>query len=314
MSSVKKRITLQPKDKKEFIAEKIISRRKRNRKLYYLIKWQGFDESKNSWELAEHLDCHEMMRVYEENRKIEFRKRLSLRQYKSRKPKIKDEQEDTVDSEVNSTADETDKENSEGNKTELKKSLKFETQISKQKETENNAILQKDKAIKEAEKEAIIENSANLELTAKSDTEKQQQTSNANENEIEKVIDDLNTTERNVPEAELPTAEATENNDKECLEENSNKKSYEFINGRYLVTDFHNRDSVQTGFDRGLQVESILGATKVKGILYLVVKFLEDDEPQLIVSEVANKKIPQMVIKFYESCLTWDSDDEDMKK
>ncbi|KAM7344427.1 chromobox protein homolog 3-like [Cochliomyia hominivorax] len=155
------------RDKKEFIVEKILSSRMRNRRLEYLLKWKGFDDSENSWEPAKNLDCPEMIKLFEENQ---------------------------------------------------------------------------------------IETETRIEETA---------------------------------------------------------KSYEIINEKYLVTDFLTRDSVQTGFEKGLDVEHILGATNVKGCLYLVLKFQGDNEPQLIQAEIVNQKIPQMVIKFYERQLIWESDDEE---
>merc|ERR1712012_1299525 len=36
----------------EYILEKIIDKRKRKRKVQYLVKWEGYDEKDNTWEPA----------------------------------------------------------------------------------------------------------------------------------------------------------------------------------------------------------------------------------------------------------------------
>lgn len=321
MSALKKRTTLQPKREKESIVEKIVSRRKRNRKLYYLVKWQGCDESENSWELAENLECHEMMKVYEENRKIEFRKRLSLRQYKSRMSNTNQTVGDIAKSELSSNTDETDKENSLDNKTELKSPIKFEKQISKdsnskEKETKSDNEI-KDQNVKKREENTVEDKEI---LANESVIEKQKETAKTIEI-LKNDVANLKTSQESEQAEELTISSTQQSEQTEEVtisssvtannEQDDKENSFEIINDKYLVTDFLTRDSVQTGFEKGLEVECILGATKVKNDLYLVLKFHEENEPQLIVADIVKEKIPQMVIQFYESCLSWESDDDD---
>jgi len=66
-----------------------------------------------------------------------------------------------------------------------------------------------------------------------------------------------------------------------------------------------------TGFDRGLEAEKILGASDNNGRLTFLIQFKGVDQAEMVPSSVANLKIPQMVIHFYEERLSWYSDNED---
>ncbi|KAH8258544.1 hypothetical protein KR038_005515 [Drosophila bunnanda] len=66
-----------------------------------------------------------------------------------------------------------------------------------------------------------------------------------------------------------------------------------------------------TGFDRGLEAEKILGASDNNGRLTFLIQFKGVDQAEMVPSTVANVKIPQMVIHFYEERLSWYSDNED---
>ncbi|KAH8353007.1 hypothetical protein KR084_008229 [Drosophila pseudotakahashii] len=69
--------------------------------------------------------------------------------------------------------------------------------------------------------------------------------------------------------------------------------------------------SGSTGFDRGLEAEKILGASDNNGRLTFLIQFKGVDQAEMVPSSVANLKIPQMVIHFYEERLSWYSDNED---
>ncbi|KAH8258543.1 hypothetical protein KR038_005514 [Drosophila bunnanda] len=66
-----------------------------------------------------------------------------------------------------------------------------------------------------------------------------------------------------------------------------------------------------TGFDRGLEAEKILGASDNNGRLTFLIQFKGVDQAEMVPSTVANVKIPQMVIHFYEERMWWYSDNED---
>ncbi|KAI8043344.1 hypothetical protein M5D96_004673 [Drosophila gunungcola] len=82
---------------------------------------------------------------------------------------------------------------------------------------------------------------------------------------------------------------------------------------RTTEVDQESTDSLSsgsTGFDRGLEAEKILGASDNNGRLTFLIQFKGVDQAEMVPSSVANLKIPQMVIHFYEERLSWYSDNE----
>jgi len=64
----------------------------------------------------------------------------------------------------------------------------------------------------------------------------------------------------------------------------------------------------QTGYGRDLVPEMLMGATDIyDGALMFLVKWEGVTKPELVPSRIVNKQSPQLVIKFYEDRLTWNS-------
>jgi chromobox protein 1 len=64
----------------------------------------------------------------------------------------------------------------------------------------------------------------------------------------------------------------------------------------------------QTGYGRDLVPEMLMGATDIyDGELMFLVKWQGVTKPELVPSRIVNKQSPQLVIKFYEDRLTWNS-------
>jgi len=61
----------------EFTVERILDKRVRNSKVEYLIKWEGYPDTENTWEPQENLDCPDIISAYEERaeKKKEEKKR-----------------------------------------------------------------------------------------------------------------------------------------------------------------------------------------------------------------------------------------------
>jgi hypothetical protein len=60
----------------------------------------------------------------------------------------------------------------------------------------------------------------------------------------------------------------------------------------------------------GLEPDKIIGATDTSGDLMFLVKWRGTEDADLVPAKIANVKIPQTVITFYEERLTWQSKDE----
>ena len=59
-------------------------------------------------------------------------------------------------------------------------------------------------------------------------------------------------------------------------------------------------DDCPEGFARGLEPETILGATNETGEILFLVKWKNCKETDFVRAKEANVKIPELVIKFYE--------------
>lgn len=59
------------------------------------------------------------------------------------------------------------------------------------------------------------------------------------------------------------------------------------------------------GFDRGLTPVRILGASEVTGELSFMMKFMDQNDPEIVPASIANIKCPEIVIQFYEDRLVW---------
>jgi len=98
-----------------------------------------------------------------------------------------------------------------------------------------------------------------------------------------------------------------------------------------LIADYYRREKVESnkrsidqqedsskktkrandfGYERGLEIENILGATDVYGELMFLIKWQLTDKPELVPARIANVKSPQQVIRFYEDRLTWANTEE----
>ncbi|XP_060834071.1 chromobox protein homolog 5-like [Rhopalosiphum padi] len=57
------------KQDEEYVVKKILDKRIQHGKVEYLLKWKGFSNFENSWEPIENLNCEDLIKKYEKERK-----------------------------------------------------------------------------------------------------------------------------------------------------------------------------------------------------------------------------------------------------
>lgn len=92
------------------------------------------------------------------------------------------------------------------------------------------------------------------------------------------------------------------------FERNRRQHAEQLANDRKRKSDEMNQNLAKRkvyGFDRGLIVDEIIGATEFKGQIMLLVKWQGKNSAELVPSFMANNKCPQKVISFYEKHTQW---------
>lgn len=76
-------------EEEEYVVEKVVNKRTKHGKTEYLLKWRNYDDSENTWEPEENLDCEDLIKEFEEKRKRDEDKRKQKTKSKAEEPKKK---------------------------------------------------------------------------------------------------------------------------------------------------------------------------------------------------------------------------------
>lgn len=238
-------------------------------KIEYFLKWKGYDNSQNTWEPKENLECDELIKEFEDRRKreedVRIKKILTLAPLDSILGTL-------IPFQAKKAAPVKEKEKK---KRRLSNSSEGEgsTTSSKKKSDEKKV-----EPVKEKEKPRKSESERDEKSSKEKGKKIKESNSKRESNHNEKHTDDENDKSAKEPKAKKEKREDTEDKDK------------------------------ASPFETGLEPDKIIGATDVNGELAFLVQWKNSNKAMLIPSKLARQKCPQLVIDFYEQRLTWHTD------
>jgi hypothetical protein len=229
----------------EYIVEKIVDKRFYQGRWQYLLKWEGYSSSENTWEDIDHLNCPDLLEEFE------------------REWKKKQKAKDTTPKEKSKDKTKKDKKDKKEKRKEKHKQKASHKQKANHKQTEASEM-----QLKETPRESQVEMSVG---------------------EREQPF-------KSTFQASKPTTIVTVNQD--------------LVKNQLVVHDdktvlAHDKN-IPVGFDRGDEIQEIVGARIIRGKLCLYILWKGKNICTFVPAELCNKYAPQKVISFYESRLRFE--------
>lgn len=262
----------------ELMAEEIIDKRTgKGGKIEFLIKWKGKKSKDNSWEDAKTVKNKDLIKDFDAKNKSE----LDTETKSEEIPKVT---------------------------TSKSKSIRGTTKTSSKDDTVEVLDVSDDGDDKKAPSTLMSSwkqrKSANE--NKKLDTGKRKTTpSNVTSTEKKsRLNEEEDIVSVNEDSDESSNSKPASNKSKDVNKTVPNKIGPKSVKQALVTSD--NKKIDQKGFERGLEVERIMGVTDTSGDqLMFLIKWKNEEETELVPAREANTKVPQLVIKFYESQLTW---------
>lgn len=312
-------------EEEEYEVEEVVDKRTKRGKPEYLIKWKGWSHDDNTWEPESNLDCKKMIEDFEKKQNENQSKKSVTTEKAVKKKSIEDESANTTENEKRKSTrgsvgkSKEDKENVPNEKVDKRgnratkdrnddESRAVEDLKVKSKSKDNSKVSSKSKSPKETTKSSTNEDAIEvLDVDEEGDIKKApgnrkivpSKLTSAEKNRAKEDI-------ANIDEEEDENSNNKSNSNKS---KDANKNISKKIGPKSVKQDVAGKESKKVekkGFERGLDVERIMGVTDTSGDqLMFLIKWKNEEETELVASKEVNTKVPQLVIKFYESQLTW---------
>jgi len=294
-------------ENEEYVVEKILDKRVKYRKIQYLLKWKGYSDAENTWEWEQNMDCADLIAEFESQLKQRQRTRRNLQP---------ETEKDTSLMEKSARTDEVKLFGAEQEKNDL--ATKKKKPRNKKSPDESN-VSPKTKLDNPEPNKKISEPGENV--------VKEVQGCKDDDKHIIKYSGQYTDSSDHTVEfgprsrKKRPTRknEGSDTATKSRRKKSGKPDAESEVGSKRMKTPETESDDFQqekeksaqeelVGFQRGLKPEKILRIARNKNdessIMFLM-KWKDDQNPDLVSSEEAREKCPLLVIEYYEGRLIW---------
>lgn len=309
-------------NEEEYVVEKICSKRTKNGKVEYHLKWKGYPESENTWEPREHLECPELIEAFEEEWKAKKAKKTSAatasKRTTSTEPKPstsrgvprktttkrkQPEPNSDSDHEIPSDDSETEQKSNSSSKSSKVTNERRVTKNLLISDSDDNESVQKTRTDTKKRKKKDAKSSDD-DYEEDDDDDKSSSASSRKHTANNNAGLNGQATRGRPARSAAKVASATTASMVKTTSENgkSTPKNAEKKTDRDEDPDTM-LDEVVNG---GYEPEKIVGATEVSGELMFLIKWKGVNKADLISAKIAKIACPQTVISYFEDRLTWE--------
>jgi len=312
--------------KKQYQVEAILDKRKRGRKVEYLLKWKGYSDADNSWEDESHLNCPDLVREFERKQMLKTKKSNKKTSPRKLKASTTDETDDdsqtdedkqsqTTESTMTETIDDEDlivvrhsqrkkllRSTLNENRSSRTNQRKSSRNIIHQTKSRITSMSREETSDDDDEDEHFIRESPTKRKSTRRTTISPKVTKTSNETPII-LIDDENFDGR------ISQRHTNQENGNTSTTNASEQRPYISVSSITFGPNVTNQTNGSTKNKHDEQeipneshlVEHIESVRNDPDGLTFHIKLIGEDEPQWISSKIANLRYPQAVIAFWES-------------